>query len=497
MELQIRKEIYPGLKTVLQDVRNCEQTLEMKLSEGMPDIGRILSAWGQPVLRSKQWHIGQIQVSGGMTVWVLYMPEGEEQCRCLTGWIPFQMDWEVPDDLQEGEIRATLLTRFVDARSVSARKIMVRAGMGAVVQALSPSETAVSVPEQKEDGIEWLVHTYPMRLPREAGEKTFVLDEELPLPPSAPEGEKLLYYRLHPEITDQKILGNRLVFRGNGNLHMLYLSEEGRLQSCDLELPFSQFAELKEMHSSDAQADVLLCPTNVEAELDDEGHIRVKTALVAQYLVDDVQMLSLAEDAYCPGREMKLQQETLPLPAILENRRENISGEQSLPDEMGFVTDLQFLPDHPRQRTTDKGIRLDLPGTVQALYYREDGSLHGATVKWEGSRELPAHGNTALIAMPQPGKIQIQPDGGTVQLDIPVKLTFLENQGLPMVTGGELGDKIQPDLQRPSLLLKRVGEDGLWEIAKSSGSTRKAIREANGLEGEPIPGQMLLIPIGG
>ena len=497
MEVQFRKESVASLKTVLQDVRNCEETLEIKLPEGMPDIGRILSAWGQPVLRSKQWRDGEIQLSGGMTVWILYVPEGEEQCRCLQGWIPFQMDWELPEETAEGTIRASLLTRFVDARAVSARKTMIRAGLSAVVQAFCPTQTEVFLPQQKEDGIEWLVHTYPMRLPKEAGEKTFSLDEDLTLPASAPEGEKLLYYRLQPEVTDQKMLGNRLVFRGNGNLHILYLSEEGRLQSWDFDLPFSQFAELQEIHSSDAQADIRFCPTNVEVELDTEGQIHLRSGLVAQYVVEDVQVLTLAEDAYAPGRDMKLQVDSLELPAILDCRKESISGQQTIPVGGGYVVDLQFLPDYPRQRISQNGVRLEVPGTVQLLHYREDGSLQGTTLRWEGSQELRANGDTTTVAMPLVPKSQILPDGATVQLEVPMKLTFLGSQGVPMITGGELGDETQPDNKRPSLILKRAGEDDLWDIAKVSGSTRSAIRAANGLENDPVPGQMLIIPICG
>ena len=48
---------------------------------------------------------------------------------------------------------------------------------------------------------------------------------------------------------------------------------------------------------------------------------------------------------------------------------------------------------------------------------------------------------------------------------------------------------------RPSLLLQRMGEEGLWNLAKASGSTVDAIRQANGLQDEPVPGQMLLIPV--
>jgi len=52
-----------------------------------------------------------------------------------------------------------------------------------------------------------------------------------------------------------------------------------------------------------------------------------------------------------------------------------------------------------------------------------------------------------------------------------------------------------PDPNRPSLIVRRAGANRLWDIAKDSGSTVEAIQKVNGLQGEPAPDQMLLIPV--
>lgn len=499
MELQFKKQLHSCLDTVLDEVRNQERTLEIKLTDSMPDVGRILSAWGQPVLRSKEWRAGEVSASGGMMVWVLYAPEDGTGARCLDGWVPFQFRWDIPEEAPEGSLRISLLPRFVDARSVSARKILVRAGLSAMVQAHSPMEAEIYTPDTVPEGVELLRRTYPVRLPKEAGEKSFLMDEDLTLPPSAPEPEKLVYFSVRPQITDRKVLGNKLVFRGNGNLHVLYISEEGQLHSWDFDLPFSQFAELRDSFSTDSQADVQLCPTTLEAELDDEGHLRLKCGLVGQYLVDDQQMLELTEDAYSPGRELALQSRMITLPAILDSRWENIYGEQTIPAEANIVVDMAFLPEFSRQRRTERGIAMEMPGMVQLLYYAPDGSLQSANARWEGRQELPVDGETAVTVLPQGAAAELIPGSGSMVLkgEVPVQVTTAGGGALPMVTGLELGEALPPDTQRPSLILRRAGETGLWELAKASGSTMEAIRKANGLDSDPAPGRMLLIPVGG
>lgn len=497
MELQFNRRVSSCLRTALREIQNLEQTHEIKLPDSMPDIGRVLAAWTQPILRGKEWMPDSVAMSGGMQVWVLYAPEDGTQLRCIDSWIPFQMRWDLPEATPEGKVRIVCNTRFVDARSVSARKIMVRTGIAAMAEALAPKEFAVYIPESVPDGVELLRSTYPVRLPREAGEKTFVMDEDLAVPASVPQPEKLLYYTIRPQTTDQKVLGNKMVFRGNGNLHVLFLSEEGQLHSWDFELPFSQFAELDGSFSTDAHGDVTLCPTSLELELDDEGHLRLKCGVVGQYLVDEPEMLELVEDAYSPGRELKIRQEMLELPAILETRRENLYGEQTVPAEANIAADLQFLADFPRQRRNGNRVEMEVPGIFQVLYYGADGSVQSANGRWTGQLSMDADEASQITAQPAQPQTQVYLGNGSmiVKGEVPLQMTTTGTRGLPMVTGLELGEQRQPEPNRPSLILRRAGESGLWDIAKSTGSTMEAIRKVNGLQAEPAPDQMLLIPV--
>lgn len=497
MELNFEKTMLSCLEPVVQEVQNSEQTQEIKLPDGMPDIGHILCAWGQAILRSKEWRSDSIAFSGGMMVWVLYAPEDGSGERCIDAWIPFQMKWDLPAGTPEGDIRLQCFPRFADARSVSARKIMVRAGMAAMATALSPRNAEVYAPEERPEGVELLRSVYPVRLPVEAGEKTFLQDEDLLLPDSAPQPEKLIYYRLEPKTADKKVLSDKVVFRGNTALHVLYRAEEGRLHSWDFEIPFSQYAELGAEHSTDAQADILLSPTSLELELDDEGHLRLKCGIVAQYLITDKQALELIEDAYSPGREINSQMETLELPAVLENRRENLYGEQTISGEAGAVADVGFYTDFPSQRRTENGVEMTIPGTFQVLSYGDDGMLRASTSRWEGQQSIYADRNSQIMAIPMAADVQASVGNGSIlaKVELPLEMTTVARQGIPMVTGVSLGEQRQADPGRPSLILRRAGEDRLWDIAKTSGSTVDAIRRANGLQEEPLPNQMLLIPV--
>lgn len=498
MEMQFRDTVRPCLEPCLRQVQNSEGVLELRLPDGMPDIGRILASWGQPILRGKEWRSDSITMSGGMMVWVLYAPEDGSQARCMEGWIPFQLRWELPAGTRDGQIRIELETRFVDGRTVSARKIMVRAGLGALAEAWVPTDVRVYSPGEEVREAELKREKYPLRVVKEAGEKTFLLPEELPLPPSAPQPEKLLCCSLRPEITDRKVMANKAVFRGNGNLHMLYLSEEGNLVSWDFPLAFSQLAELEDSYSGDAHVNVRLCATTLEPELDEEGTLRLKSALAIQYLVDDREMIEVVTDAYSPARDLEMQQEILRMPVVLDDRTVALYAEQSIPTGGGQMVDLALLRDFPSLRFDGESYEMEAPGSLQALFYDPEGSLQSASARWESKMSFEGNEDSQLTARPLPAgdaQVLIGPDGVNVRWELPVEVTAAGYTEIPMVTGLRLGEERKPEPGRPSLILKRAGTDGLWDIAKSTGSTVEAIRKANNLKEEPLPGQMLLIPM--
>lgn len=485
------------LNMAVREIQNSEQTQEIKLSEGMPDIGRILAAWGQPILRSKEWGTDTLNYNGGMMVWVMYAPEDGSPERCLEGWIPFQMRWDLPEELPEGRMRLRLLPRQVDARSVSPRKILVRAGMGVMAEAYVPTQLSLPELESVPDGVELLKNTYPVRLMKEAGEKAFVLDEELSLPDSAPQPEQIIYYRVQPGVTDRKVLSEKVVFRGNANLHTLYRSEEGQLHGWDFDLPFSQYAELSGEYGPDAQVDFALCPTSMELETDDEGRLHLKCGMTAQYCITDREQIAVVEDAYSPNREMTVHTEMLEIPAILENRRETMYAQASIPESVNTVADISFLPDFPKQKYREGGVEAELPGSFQALYYGEDGALRAGNARWEDTLHLNADDHTAISVIPSPAVPQSAINSGQLSMkaELPLELISMANQQIPMVTGLVLGEEQKPDPGRPSLILRRAGDNSLWQIAKASHSTVRSIQEANNLQNEPAPGQLLLIPV--
>lgn len=498
MELQFQSSSCRCLAAAVREVRNTELTQEVRLSDGMPDIGRVLASWGQIILRSKEWQGDLVTVSGGVMVWILYAPEDGTPPRCVDAWLPFQLKWELDQMTREGPIRVSPLLRFVDSRGVSARKMMVRAGVAAMGEALSSLEAQVYQPGELPEDIQILQNTYPIRLPKEAGEKTFLMDEDLTMPAQAAQMEKLLSYTITPQLLEKRVAGDKIIMRGTGNLHVVYRCAEGRIHTADFEVPISQYAQLEDTYGSDAQADVMMAVTSLELDQNEASQLRLKCGLVAQYLISDRYLAELTEDAYSPRREVSLEMEELQLPSMLEQRTETVGVQQQLPGITGEVADINFLPDFPRQTRAGDQVMLDLPGQFQVLYYAPDGSLQGTNARWEGNMQVAADPQSQMSFQIMP-QTNLQASSGGDEMNLTglykLQMNTVAQQGLPMVTGLEVGQLQEADPMRPSLILCRPDGESLWNMAKRCGSTVAQIQKANNLADEPAENRMLLVPI--
>lgn len=496
MELEFDKRGIAYLQPLMQEVQSQEQTQELRLSDGMPDLGRILGTWGQVVLRSKEWRGDRVSMTGGVMAFVLYAPEDGSEMRTLESWIPFQMKWDLEDGQREGELRLQCLLRFLDARVVSARKVMLRCGIGVLGQAFRQETAMVSFPGQLPEDIQLLKNRYPLRIPKWAGEKAFQLEEELSLPGSTPDIRKLVSYTLEPRISECRIVSGKVVFRGTGLLHLVYLEEDGTLESQNLEVPFSQLAELEGVYSPDAQVDVRMAVTSLELDADPEGKLRLKAGMLGQYVADDREIVEIVEDTYSPDRTVIPKREELELAQILERRRSDIPVRQTIRQDAKEIADVTYLPDFPTLRRGEN-IQLELPGQFQVLWYDENSLLQCSTARTDENWDMPAGEDARIRAAVLPGTPPTATAGSGMELkgESVLDVTTTSRRGIPMVTGLSIGEETERSPARPSLILRRAGNAPLWDIAKSTGSTVEAIRKANALEADPAPSQILLIPV--
>lgn len=498
MELQFQNEQISCLRPLIAEVQTQEQTQELRLSDGMPDIGRVLCAWGQVVTRGKEWRSDSVGVSCGVMAWVLYAPEDGSQPQCVEVWLPISMKWDIPETQLDGYVQCRCLLQSVDARTVSSRKLMVRASVGILCRAYSPCQVPVYGTVELPPDIRLKQKQYPVSLIRESGEKAYMIDEELTLPASAPELEKLIRYSLQPEVAEEKILGDKAIFRGSTLLHILYRTPEGTVASWDFDIPFSQYTELEREYGHEAQVSVDPVITSMELSAHEQGRLRLKAGLSGQYLICDTQTVSVVEDAYSPDRQVTVRRESVTLPTVLERQSQRLRAEQTAAFGSRQVADMAFYPGMALKQRKTGELTVELPGQFQVLYYDADDALQAGTAHWQDSVSVGLSDDAAMdVLCSCAGKPQGVPgeDGTLMRGEVLMDTVTSAAEQWEVVTGLTVGEKTEKDPARPSLILRRAGQEPLWDLARKYGSTVEAITAANGLQADPDPDKMLLIPV--
>lgn len=492
--MQFLSKQIPCLRRVSSQVLHQEQTLELRLDDSMPAISRVIGTWGQVVLRGKEWRSGSVQVSGGVTVWVLYLAE-DGSCHSVEGWVPFHWKVDLSTGTRDGTVIVNGLLRSVDGRSLSPKKLMVRANVGLQIQILAPDNATVFEPGEMPEHVCLRRETLSVRMPAEAGEKPFPLDEQLTLPAGSPRVDRILYYRLQPEVIDKKVMADKVVFRGEAVLQLVYLGEDGRLHSVRLEAPFAQYGELNGQYGEDAQAVITMAVTGLELRQAADGSLLLTGGMTGQFLVCKKQELELVTDAYSTRMDVRCKQETLALPMAEQMQSRVIPCQLRLACGGLDPVDAVFWPEQPCRTRTEEGLCLEMAGRFQLLGYNREGEPEAVWGDWSAEPASFARDGELEAAVWPTGSVQAELQGEDAALRAEllldaVTLTDKEIAGLSELEllEGEVTD-------RPSLILRRPGDESLWDMAKAAGSTEAAIRAANGLEGDPEPDRMLLIPV--
>ena len=491
MQLQFQKKDVACLRQLTGQVLNQEQTLTLTLDDSMPKIGRVVGAWGQVLLRGKEWRNGSVVVTGGVMVWALYMPEEETECYSAEGWLPFQWKVDIPPTRYDGTVIANLLLRSVDARALTDKKLLLRANAGLQLQVLLPEQAQLSQLEQVPEDLQLLKKTYPIQIPVEAGEKAFAFDEILQYPNTCPQPEKLLFYRLLPQIAEQKMMADKVVFRGTAILHTVYFGQDGRLHTWDFELPFAQFGDLEGRFSEDATAGIRMAVTALDVQKSENG-LQVNGAMTGQYVIYEKICAELITDAYSTTADIQLEKETVLLPMVSEISCQHLSCQSQLPASAARVVDTQFLPEHPCCARDEQGPFVELCGCFRMLWENEQGLPELTIGDWNHRVQCQQEGKPEAY-LTVSGNSQGSNEG-SVQAELILDIVDFAGQTLETICAVEIGEP-NDSTDSPSLILRRVDGENLWEIAKATGSTVTAIKNANGLDDEPALNQMLIIPL--
>lgn len=505
MELELKTTHLNCYDTVLDTTLFQEETLESIVPDACPDILRIVDTEAVVCLKSKEAQEGRMEVAGTARCAILYQPDGAEGVRRMTVGIPFTCTAEAAGLRSGCRLTAVPRVQAADARSLNPRKVLVRVSLAIEVQAFAPQCDCFchGVGCESTAGVEQLGETQSACLITAVEEKPFTFSDDLNLSGSRPAAEELLKTRVDLTCGESKVIGNKLIFKGEAALLILYRTPDGEICSATFELPFSQIMEVTEVEE-DADCTLAVLLTGCDCTLDgEEGHtIAVSLAMLAQAVVREERQVDLLSDIYSTVYELTAERKSYTFYRMMEHAEHRMTAREILETvtPVREVCDIYVNVGAVGASREGKQVNLSAETTVTVLYCAEDGSLSTVTrsIPVACPVELP-EGSTCTCRCICQGERFATPTGGGIEVRYPLDFRYLAlmPRQATGVTDVHLDETVLRDnVGQPSIVLRMVGEgERLWDIAKAYGTTTEDIVQANAIGEEALPqGQLLLIP---
>ena len=474
------------------------------MPDACPDVLRICETEGIVCLRDKVVQDGRLTLSGSVRASLLYLPDGGEGLRRMEVELPFTCPVEHPGLTPEWKVVAIPRVQGADARLLNPRKVLVRVSLAVWLQACAPVEEELcgGIQAPEEAGIQQLVEPWEACSIVCLGEKPFTFSDEIALSGSKPEAEELLKSRVTLRCSESKVIGNKLIFKGESQLPFLYRSTAGALCTAEYELPFSQIMEVSGAgEESVCQVQVVL--TDLECTLDqwDGRTISVSMGLLAQAVVRDTRTLELLTDLYSTAVQLNVEFAPLALCRLEEQGVKHQSVREIVETEeltKGVLDAWAAVSGVDINREGDRVV-FAAEAAVSMLCDGEDGKVIAVTrtIPVTCPAELPS-GALCACRCQLPAAVSATPTTGGLEIRLDVDLSYMayRTEELSAVSDVQTGEEEETAAgQVPSIVLRVMGRERLWDVAKSYRTTTADILRANELsEGESLNGRLLLIP---
>ncbi|MDF3003249.1 MAG: peptidoglycan-binding protein LysM [Bacillota bacterium] len=504
MELELRQDYISCWDKGYHRIINQEETLEMIVPDACPDILQILDGEGKLLLQRKEPMDGRAEFSGSIKVTVLYQPDGVGNACSMEAILPLSTATESPAITRRSKLMVNPQIQKIEVHLLNPRKVLIKVNFTLDVQCFTAQNISVCscVENCEKYAVKQKTEEYQSYMTVAVLEKMFNYSDVLTLPAGRPDMKELLRTRADCSCNESKVIGNKVVLKGEAKLDLLYRSLDDRLCSALFQLPFSQIIECNDP-GEETVPEIRIIYTDLSCKPNDEGgrNLSVELELLAQGFLRKIESSSILTDLYSTGYEVTPIQTEYPVCLKMdqgvapESVREVLETGVSVED----ILDIQVRP--ASLATSKQGNELAMNAEVEVfvLFMTEQGSISSVH-----RRFIVAHHIPISDLWQYSSDFWISREGSASPVSGGIEVSFtLEFGWNAMETGAIQGiERVRLEENKanakecPSVIIRSVrARESLWDIAKAYVTTEEEIAEANSLSTmELYPGQMLIIP---
>lgn len=506
MECNITKQNVYVTETVLN--QNLEQPIdtEFTLPDYCPDIDRIIKCVIRPRCGQKSFNGDTLTVDGTAEL-SLYYTDGN-QIRCHEHFIRFSRQISAEKTLNNPSAMVTITTEYVNCRAVSKRRVDVHASLNMSVCITSLTEHEV-ISDIDCPSVQTLPFSAEATTPMGVGEKYILFSDEVEIPSTHGALKTLLRTDSRAIASDCKIIGNKVVVKGELIVEFFYISDnDDKPEHFSTVLPISQIVDVDRVNDTcTATAKIEINEFEVKTHTSAAGEVSMltvsakMTVTASAFCNLDVPVLL---DAYSTDFGMELEKREICFKKVDNTIYKDFSCRGNIDfgaDEIKEIVDIWCEPKLINTDVNKNGVFIKGITNVNVLAIDVDGYPRYYEKTFEFEHEHKCDAENCEITTPQIVVSGIDcslvSNSAEIKIDFTVHAEIICIKEITALCEAKLSEnEIKPKDDFARIVLYYPNEkEKLWDIARRYNTEVSDIKSINGITGDFVEkNSVVLVP---
>lgn len=507
MELNVKKEPLHIAELMFENTSEQSVDGDITLPDYCPDIKRILKCMVSPCLVSEQCTSDRVTIDANALVQVIYVDDNNE-IFCYEKTFPFSKIVEFGKQIDNPTAEIRMKTAYANARAVSQRRIDIHASI-AISVSISGKREIQLVSDASECGIQLFKNFNNASDFIGQTVKSFSLSEVMEIGKSKPPVRQIIRQKVTPNLSDIKVISNKLLVKGDVNINILYCADvsDGGYEVYENTMPVNQIIDLEGIdENSKYQSKLCLSSFNIVPKSNSSGekklldvNISLTAVIKAQKEVDKC----FPSDCYSTQCNLKSDKRMVSFEKIIDSYDDMImikKGEEFTNTTIGEIINVWCDDVVTTYMCTGDELKI-LGSTVVSILGKDDAGqpfYAERTVTFEkiknikdGCKDLICNSDGNISAV---GFVLTDDNKIDLRVEIRLRVTLIRRNTAELLTDITC-DETKPLNKKYSALTIYFCDDGelIWNIARKYNTTVDAIKLENELNENMIREKMMLL----
>lgn len=508
MEYNLKNTELGTLQTCLDTVSEQPVDIDFTLPDYCPDIEKILRCKITPKIFNKKISGGQIQVDGTTVVTILYVDSEKNTLRACEQAVPFSNAFQAKGLCENNVIEISTKSEYINCRALSRRRLAVHGAFSLYLKAVSLENISLFSPDNDEN-IECDTSEIEVTGLSSLSQACFNVCDEISVS-NRPPIELILTSDVKANVTDYKIVSEKLMLNGELCVKLLYLSdfEKSQPQQLDYVIPFSQIIDcenLKESSLACVSLDVMCSDIRLKNDmLSESPSVSVDAKISAAVYGYDKTNATIINDAYCTQYQVELNKAHHSLLKDVNSLKDTFMQKEVLSlgdNSVSEICDISVDRCSVTPMISADGLNLNFNVNISILafdgekvpVYLERSIDFAKEIQWNSPISNVIKSMASVVSL----SYRIG-DDNTLELRCEMKyMIVVSNHNNFTIVSQIVSNEENPVIKSPCALTLYYANTGerLWDIAKEYKTKLSMLYEENNLDCETLESpRMLMIP---